>query len=439
MRLLAAILMMMCLAPNVSGRRGFFVVADSLTRKPLESASVFDRSGKFICTSRGGGRVSEATAVDCPLTIRFMGFHEATVPDMNVDTVFLRENIMELPEFVVESRQKKVLHVLAYVREYSTLSTYTDTVFMFREKMVDFMLPGEGKLRFRGWRYPRVLDSKSYYRFTDAGGLDSVSDRCNHYFSWSDWIGLPPEIMLPAGMAGAEAATDTLSGKYSPVEIWDRNTSRITVDVDVLADTMGRKWVPNASGFFVNEDIDFERFSLRLNYNSLPGEAVSPADLTAYSFNIESRGRGRGMFQFNSRNQPFFVATYTEAYILDKEYITVKEARKWERRKFDAGEVGIYEPQEAPELQPAILALIDRVNNADNDKIRVGLEPDRRLMSRNVSKRNFNIGYRALSMLKQLTGITLIRSHKNFNRKWNEFTDAQKERNLRRNLTDTVQ
>ena len=129
MRLLAAILMMMCLAPNVSGRRGFFVVADSLTRKPLESASVFDRSGKFICTSRGGGRVSEATAVDCPLTIRFMGFHEATVPDMNVDTVFLRENIMELPEFVVESRQKKVLHVLAYVREYSTLSTYTDTVF----------------------------------------------------------------------------------------------------------------------------------------------------------------------------------------------------------------------------------------------------------------------------------------------------------------------
>ena len=101
--------------------------------------------------------------------------------------------------------------------------------------------------------------------------------------------------------------------------------------------------------------------------------------------------------------------------------------------------MGIYEPQEAPELQPAILALIDRVNNADNDKIRVGLEPDRRLMSRNVSKRNFNIGYRALSMLKQLTGITLMRSHKNFNRKWNEFTDGQKERNLRRNLTDTVQ
>ncbi len=32
-----------------------------------------------------------------------------------------------------------------------------------------------------------------------------------------------------------------------------------------------------------------------------------------------------------------------------------------------------------------------------------------------------------------------MRSHKNFNRKWNEFTDGQKERNLRRNLTDTVQ
>ncbi|MDE6805737.1 MAG: hypothetical protein K2J05_02910, partial [Muribaculaceae bacterium] len=48
-----------------------------------------------------------------------------------------RTKVRNLPEFVVESNENKYLHVLAYVREYSTLSTYTDTIFMFREKMVD--------------------------------------------------------------------------------------------------------------------------------------------------------------------------------------------------------------------------------------------------------------------------------------------------------------
>ena len=62
---------------------------------------------------------------------------------------------------MVESRQQKVMHMLAYVREYSTLTTYTDTVFLFREKMVDFMLNTDPKVKFQGWSYPRILKSSS--------------------------------------------------------------------------------------------------------------------------------------------------------------------------------------------------------------------------------------------------------------------------------------
>ena len=86
-----------------------------------------------------------------------------------------------LPEVLVLSKNNRVLHMLAYVREYSTLTTYTDTVFLFREKMVDYMLPASGS-KFKGWSKPRVITSRSYYQFKDNNGLDSVSDVSNHHF-----------------------------------------------------------------------------------------------------------------------------------------------------------------------------------------------------------------------------------------------------------------
>ncbi len=154
--------------------------------------------------------------------------------------------------------------MLAYVREYSTLSTYTDTVFLFREKMADYMLTPDKKVRFKGWSSPRLLACRSYYRFTDARGRDSVSNVSNHHFSWSDWIGTPPASVLPHVLAQSESGSDTIRGKYSATEMWTRNNSRVIVDVDVMADTTSRKWVPNLAGFFRN-DLEFERFRVRFN------------------------------------------------------------------------------------------------------------------------------------------------------------------------------
>lgn len=361
-----------------------------------------------------------------------MGYNEITVPYESMDTIFLKENISELPEVIVEAKQKMFLHILAYVREYSTLSSYTDTITMFREKMVDFMLPNDDKSRFKGWRNPRVLNSRSYYHFTNAFGLDSVSDRCNQHFTWSDWIGIFPKAHVPDKIMGVENGVDTVFGKYSPTEIWLKNAGRLTLDIDVLADTTSRKWVPNISSFFKKDGTDFERFRIKLNYNNFLETEIGPVNLSGYSFNIESRGRGRGMFMFGHYDQPFFVTTYTEVYILDREFISFKEAKQWDKRKFLADEIEIFEPMEAPELHHSILAIIDRVNRIDSDQVRLSLEPDYRLMSRNVSKRNFGIGYRALSMLKQLTGISYYKSHKNFNRRWNEFRDNWKNRDSKR-------
>ena len=55
---------------------------------------------------------------------------------------------------------------------------------------------------------------------------------------------------IPTALNSLECGADTLRGRYGPSEIWIRNNDRMTVDVDVLADTVGRKWIPNLSAFF---------------------------------------------------------------------------------------------------------------------------------------------------------------------------------------------
>lgn len=404
------------------------VVADSATRIPLPNASIYDRHGKAIGMSNNKGILPKISKERYPITIRYIGFDDKSITAQNQDTVFLSEKVAELREVVVESRRQRLLHILAYVREYSTLTSYTDTVFLFREKMVDYMLPTDKRVSFKGWATPRILTCRSYYRFTDRNGLDSVSDASRHHFSWSDWMGLAPNVPLPHGLRNSEVATDTLHGKYSPTEIWNRVNDEIAIDVDVMSDTTSRKWVPNLAVFF-RKNLDFERFNVTYRYNNIVGDSVSALDLAGYSFFISSNGRGHNMFRFNKLNEPFYVSTQADVYVLDKELITVKEAGKWKKRNFDIDEVGIYEPMEAPDLSSSILTLVDRVNSLDKESIRLDYRPDYRLLSNNNGRKNFKIGQRALFLLKQATGISFYKYRKNLNKKWDDFKKEQLRKN----------
>lgn len=404
------------------------VVVDSVLGMPLPSASVFNRHGRLAGICSVDGEMPFVSHDDYPVTIRYMGFREKTVRLPGARIIRMQENVMELPEFVVESGERRMLHMLAYVREYSTLSSYADTVFLFREKMVDYMLPaGTSEGRFRGWRNPRVLTSRSYYRFTDAWGLDSVSDRCNQHFSWADWVGISPDAELPAALLSADVASDTLRGRYSATELWRRSADRVTLDVDVLADTTSRKWVPNLSAFF-RRNLDFEQFRIRFSYGNVVDRQLSPADLAGYSFNIESKGRGHGMFLFHRPDDPFFVSTYGEVYILDKEYITIKEARRWERLHVGDAGLDIYEPAEAPGLAPPIVELIARVNAIDHDAVRLGFAPDERLGGRKV---HLNFGQKVLSRVKQMFGLDEVNARRKWKRQWRQFRDTRREEIVR--------
>lgn len=411
------------------------IVADSRTHEPLSGASIFSKSGTLLGVSNHNGKLPYLSTSEFPITIRYIGFKERTITKEMSDTIFLTEKPKELAEVVVSSKSQKELHILAYVREYSTLSTYTDTVQMFREKTVDYMLPLSPKLNFRGWRNPRILCSRSYYRFTNAQGLDSVSTTFNNHFSWADWVGILPEVNLPKSVVANENVTDTIFGKYSRTETWVRNGDKLRLEVDVLADTTSRKWVPNLSAFF-RTGLDYERFKLQANYENLTGNSVSPLELSEYSFIIESNGRGRDMFLFNRKDQPIFVTTYAEVYILDREFIPISEARKWERGETGMDEIGIIEAPGAPPLQKDIAQLIDRVNNVDHDRVRLTLKPDERLVSHRIVR---NFGQEMLMRLKNMFGISTLRGKHKRETKWRKFREERKKNfHIRRFDVDSI-
>lgn len=355
----------------------------------------------IISDSTTYGPLSGASS--CPGTIPHDEYNEKEMTDDSSVTVTFSETVSELPEVIVESRKYPLFHLLAYVREYSTLTTYSDTIFLFREKMVDYMIPLQEKVNFKGWSIPRILSSKSYYRFTNQAGLDSVSDECNYHFSWSDWVGLPPRVMMPRSLRDKDVYTDTLKGKYSPVEIWSKVNDAVDIHVNLLADTIGRKWLPNMSGFY-DRGVDFDRFKVSYNYRNILGGEMSARDLESYSYSIESTGRGRNMFRFNRKDEPYYVSTDAEIYIIDKEYVTVKEANKWDKRNFDLDEIGIYVAPEAPPLPSHINELMASVDGIDKKEIRLRLKPDKRI-GNSKGHPNITMGQKALSFIKKILKI----------------------------------
>ena len=78
-------------------------------------------------------------------------------------------------------------------------------------------------------------------------------------------------------------------------------------------------------------------------------------------------------------------------------------------------------PAEAPALQPEICDLIARVNDIDAEGVRLNFTPDHRLGSMKKVKHHQGIAYRALTLLKDLTGISTLISNRNLKKNWSKF------------------
>ena len=381
------IIFILSLAPSAYCREAAAIVVDAADDTPLPKASVFDRNGRLAGLTSETGEMPTLADSDYPVSIRCIGYDTRTICRPTSSRIKMQELVYELPEAVVSSRKQEVLHLTGYLREFSTLTTGSDTVTLFREKAVDYMLPTAHTRKFRGWRIPRVLASKSYYRFTDINGLDSVSDRFRQHFSWSDWVGIASHADLPEALKGAEIASDTTYGKYSRALAWRRNGHRVDLDIDLLADTANLHWVPGIASF-IRDGLDVYSFNMKYAFAGVGENEILPNNISKMTYVIETKGRVLDLFRVFRHDTPYYVNTYAELYITAREYLTVKQARKNENRLPEYDITAIAAPPGAPEPEASVKALIERVNNIDRSKEQLATAPDRRLSGTKWAERH---------------------------------------------------
>ena len=69
--------------------------------------------------------------------------------------------------------------------------------------------------------------------------------------------------------------------------------------------------------------------------------------------------------------EKFYFTTKSDVYIIALEYMSAKDARKWESHNYEDEEVELFEPANAPPLDETTLQLIDRVGKVNKGQIRV--------------------------------------------------------------------
>ncbi len=351
-----ALSLLLFACPAFSGHARGTVAVDSLTGNPVPKASVFDKKGNLIGVCSDNGLLPPVPASAYPLTISSMGYAPASVGSLSLDTVVLRGTEYELPEVLVESKKHQVLHMIGYVREYSTLTTYSDTVMLFREKTVDFMVP-----------------------------VGRESGQFGGYFSWADWIDISGGSEMPETLKGQERAEATAGGRHGPAAVWRRNGDDISLEIDILADERNARWAPGLYGF-VKNGLDIRRMNLKYLFSGVGSDTILADDIARMSFSIESNGRGRNLNLFFRTSDPVYVDTYAEIYMTDKEYISVPEAKRWEKALPRNGGIGFFPPPDAPELQPAIRSIVERVEAIDYSALRLNEKPDSRYAGKNLDK-----------------------------------------------------
>lgn len=320
------------------------------------------------------------------------------------------EKATVLPTLVVKPRKYKMLHLIGYVREYSTLSTYYDTIQLFREKTVDFMIPAS-KSSNGGWLNPRLLASRSCYRFANYEGLDSVSDRFREHFSWSDWMSLFRKAEIPSGIYANEThdTSDTILNSNAISSIWHRiDDDNLTLYVDLLVDKKNHSWLPGLSNFLDKDDAtEFRQLKITYHFTDIESRILSPQNVSRFDVDIRSGGRGRNLRHIFHTSDTIYVDTHAEFFITDKEYLSSSEAAKWTKHPPKSDEIGIHAPAEAPDIFPQYADIVSRTALIDRDKLRRDAKSDKLLIGpryNNLMKKNYGPIGATLNFLKKIPG-----------------------------------
>lgn len=336
------------------------VVTDAETGAVLPSASVFDKNGSFVCITDDKGCLPEISSRLYPLNVRYLGFEPAEITDPGVEEVRLHPSDYELADVEIVSESHNNLHMLGYLRMYSSQEAATDTVFGFREMIVDYMIPTGKKNKVKGWVVPRVLATREAYRFFNDRGLDSISDSNNNFIHWNLAVLTDKTKEFPQKIVDDAAQRDTLMGKYGPRVVWWRIGDKYYAKVDALADEKDHVLNDGIDKFFGMGKVVTRKDGLFIfdDENGSHIGSVGKMDQLTYNYDATMTGKLFKKYIFDS-DIPVDTHTYGELFIFKKEYLTKEEANDVKKHPPVIREIKA--PEGTIPIHPAIPPLLERL------------------------------------------------------------------------------
>ena len=340
-----------------------FRLVDAETKAPLPLASITDRSGNVVGMTDKSGEIPALQKDRYPITFNYMGYDPLQVQEPTEDDVKMIQQDYDLPEIVVIPGRRPLLHLTGYMREITSVLCSSDSVTLFKESVVDFLVPVE-KTKVKGWNKARELASKTYVRMSDSSGLDSVSD--NHEYEFMLWGNrkslIPSAAKIPDKIKGPEVARDTVMGKYYPKIIWWKNNDVIRWYGDALANEKNHITTPWALKLF-GLTTDVTEISENYVFDTPDGDFIRPTDLRQVSVTIDMLAKGKLFKKTFDSSSPVNVRTYMELYLTDREFLTEEEGKTLKKEVPAIESSDILAPANANPLHPAIIRTVERVNS----------------------------------------------------------------------------
>lgn len=340
-----------------------FRLVDAETKASLPLASISDRSGNIVGMTDKTGEIPLLSRDSYPITFNYMGYTPLQVLKPAEDDVMMIQQEYDLPEIVVIPGSRPLLHLSGYLREITSILGSADSVTIFKESMVDFLVPVE-KSKVKGWNKARELASGTYVRMSNSSGLDSVST--SHEYEFMLWGNrksmIPSAIKLPDNIKGTDVACDTVMGKYYPKIIWRKNGDVTRLYGDALANEKNHVTSPLALKLF-GLTTDVTEISDNYVFDTPEGDFIRPMDLRQLSVTIDMLAKGKLFKKTFDSSSPVNVRTYMELYLTDREFLSEEEGKILKKEIPAIEPSDILAPANANPLHPAIIRTVERVKS----------------------------------------------------------------------------
>lgn len=292
-----------------------------------------------------------------------MGYASLQILKPAEDDVKMILQEYELPELVISPGARPLLHLTGYMRELTSVLSSSDSVTIFKESVVDFLVLVE-KTKVKGWNKARELASKTYVRMSNSSGLDSVSNSHEYEFMlWGNRKSLiPSAAKIPDNIKGTEVTCDTVMGKYYPKIIWLKNGDVTRWYGDALANEKNHVTSPWALKLF-GLTTDVTEISENFVFETPDGDFIGPSDLRQVSITIDMLAKGKLFKKTLDSSSPVNVRTYMELYLTDREFLSEEEGKSLKKEIPTIESSDILAPTNANPLHPAIMRTVERVNS----------------------------------------------------------------------------